>query len=153
MLKKGPLSRDGFKAEYRTTNMQKTAEPRHLSVSIDCSAAEAYEFLCLPENFPKWASGLGSLSKAGGEWMAQTPKGPMKISFSQRNSLGVLDHWVFPASNVVIYVPMRIVANGPGSELIFTLFRLPGVKREQFDADAEWVLRDLRAAKRILEGK
>ena len=32
-------------------------EARALAVRIKRSAAEAYRFLSLPENFPKWASG------------------------------------------------------------------------------------------------
>ena len=131
--------------------MQNTSESRNLSVSIDRDAAEAYEFLSVPENFPKWASGLGALRKADGDWIAETPDGPMKIRFSEHNAFGVLDHWVFPAPDTVIYIPMRIVRNGAGCELIFTLFRLSGMTQEKFDADAEWVLRDLRAAKQLLE--
>jgi len=50
---------------------------RTLSVSINRSATEAYEFLSVPENFPKWASGLGtSLRKAGDDWIVETPEGP-----------------------------------------------------------------------------
>jgi hypothetical protein len=46
---------------------------------------------------------------------------------------------------------MRVIANGTGSELIFTLFRLSDMADEKFAEDAEWVLRDLNALKRLLE--
>ena len=46
---------------------------------------------------------------------------------------------------------MRIVANGTGCEVTFTLFRQPGMSAEQFAADAEWVSRDLAALKALLE--
>ncbi len=46
---------------------------------------------------------------------------------------------------------MRVVANGAGSEIIFTLFRLPGISDEKFAADAEWVRRDLNTLKALLE--
>ena len=46
---------------------------------------------------------------------------------------------------------MRIIPNGSGCELIFTLFRLPGASDEKFAADAEWVMRDLTALKNLLE--
>lgn len=123
-----------------------------LSVSIDRSAAEAYEFLSVPENFPKWASGLGkALRNEGGAWTAETPDGPATVRFSDRNSLGVLDHSVTLPSGTSVYVPLRVVANGDGCELVLTLFRQPGMSDEKFAADAEWVMRDLHAAKRILE--
>jgi len=127
-------------------------EVRHLSVSIAQSPDVVYAFLSEPANFPKWASGLGSLSQENGAWVAQTPEGPMPVRFSGKNPYGVLDHWVSPKSGPEIHIPMRVIANGKGSELLFTLFRQPGMDQEKFDADAQWVKRDLEKAKRILEG-
>jgi len=130
------------------------SETRKLSVSIDRAATEAYEFLSLPENFPKWASGLGaSLRRAGADWIAETPDGPATVCFTERNSRGVLDHSVKLPRGDSVYVPLRVVANGEGCELVLTLFRLPGTSDEKFAADAAWVMRDLQAAKRILEAK
>jgi hypothetical protein len=129
-------------------------EARNLSVSIHRSAAEAYEFLSVPENFPKWASGLGpSLRRAGGGWSVETPEGPAAVRFSERNAFGVLDHWVTLARGATVYIPLRVVANGEGCELVLTLFRQPNMSDEKFAADAEWVMRDLLAAKRILEAR
>lgn len=47
---------------------------------------------------------------------------------------------------------MRVVANGEGSELMFTLFQLPGMSDEQFGQDAGMVETDLRTLKVVLEG-
>lgn len=132
--------------------MAHTSESRHLSVSINRDFDTSYDFLCLPENFPKWASGLaGALRRLGNDWVTHTAKGPLKVRFSERNSLGVLDHWVFPQAGLEIYVPLRLVVNGTGCELILTLFRQPDMSDEQYAADAEWVMRDLASAKRLLE--
>ena len=129
-----------------------TNQCRILSVSIARSAEQAYDFLSVPENFPRWASGLaGSLRRIDGAWVAETPNGPMKVRFSERNAFGVLDHWLSAQPGVEIYIPMRVIANGGGCELVVTLFRLPGMTDEKFAADAEWVMRDLAAAKRVLE--
>lgn len=125
---------------------------KKLSVSIERPAAEAYEFLSLPENFPKWASGLGgSLRKVGGEWVAQTAEGRVRVCFSERNSFGVLDHSVTLPQGRSVYVPLRVVARDRSCELQLTLFRQPGMSDDKFAADAEWVMRDLHAAKRLLE--
>ena len=127
-------------------------ELRRLAVAIDRPAAEAYEFLSVPENFPKWASGLaGSLRKVGDEWIADTPEGRAIVRFSERNVHGVLDHSVTLPRGVTIYMPLRVVPKGEGCELVLTLFRRPEMSDESFAADAEWVMRDLDAAKRILE--
>ena len=127
-------------------------EMRRLSIAIDRAAAEAYEFLSAPENFPKWATGLaGSLRKVGEDWIADTPEGRAVVRFSERNAYGVLDHSVTLPRGVTLYVPLRVVPKGDGCEVVLPLFRRPGMSDESFAADAEWVMRDLGTAKRILE--
>lgn len=128
------------------------SEVRRLSVAIHRSAAEAYAFLSMPENFPKWASGLaGALSRVGEDWIAETPEGRATVRFSEPNSYGVLDHAVTLPRGVTVYVPLRVVPKEQGCELVLTLFRQPGMSDDRFAADAQWVMRDLNAAKRILE--
>jgi hypothetical protein len=132
--------------------MANTHTSRSLSVSINRDAQDVYNYVRVPENFPRWASGLGkSLKKIDGEWIAETPEGPVKVKFTERNEFGVLDHWVNPKPGLLIYIPMRAIANGSGCELIFTLFRLPDMTDEKFSADAEWVMRDLTTLKSLLE--
>jgi hypothetical protein len=129
-------------------------QSRNISVSINRNVKDVYDFVCVPENFPRWASGLGkSLNFVNGEWLAETPEGAVRIRFSERNAFGVLDHWVIPKPGVQIYIPMRVIENGSGCELVFTLFRLPDMSDEAFAADAEWVLRDLTALKNLLESQ
>ena len=127
-------------------------ESRQISVSIARSPREVYAFVSNPANLPRWASGIGSsIEQIKGEWLAQTPNGPVKVRFAPRNDLGVLDHYVTVAPGVEIYIPMRVVPNGSGSELIFTLFRQPDMTDEKFREDADWVLRDLTRLKDIFE--
>jgi hypothetical protein len=134
-------------------DMRSVSEARQLSVSIELSTELAYAFLAEPSNFPQWASGLGALHESNGQWIAETPDGPMRLRFSEKNAFGVLDHWVSPPAGAEIYIPMRVVANGAGSELIFTLFRQPAMTQEKFEADAAWVARDLQTAKKLLEAR
>jgi hypothetical protein len=127
---------------------------RTLSVQINRHPRDVYTFTSVPENFPRWASGLGkSLKRVNGEWIAETPQGPRKVRFTERNEFGILDHYISPAPGVELYIPMRVIPNGSGSELIFTLFRLPDRSEEQFAADADWVMRDLTALKTLLEAQ
>lgn len=123
-----------------------------VSVTIDRSCAQAYEFLLAPENMSLWASGLGaSLERAGDEWIVQSPEGPARVRFTDRNAFGVLDHTVFPPDGSEVYVPMRVIANGEGCEVILTLFRQPSMSDARFAADLEWVQRDLETLKTVLE--
>ncbi len=134
--------------------MTATYESRTISVAIDRPPREVYDFAVVPENLPKWAAGLGSSGeRAGDDWVSHTEQGAVWVRFVRRNDLGVLDHHVTLPGGEVVYVPMRVVANGAGSEVSFTLFRLAGVTGEEFEADAAAVERDLKALKLLLEAR
>jgi hypothetical protein len=126
---------------------------RHISVSIARHWEDVYAFLAEPGNFPKWAPGLGhSFRPLGGmEWLVETPVGTMKVRFSERNSFGVLDHAVIPENSQAMINPMRVFANGDGSEVLFTLFQRADMSDDEFASDADLVARDLQSLKALLE--
>jgi hypothetical protein len=127
-------------------------ESRTLCISIDRNWKEVYDAVWRPEDFPKWASGLSqsSLARDGEAWRAEGPEGAVRITFTGYNAFGVMDHSVELGDGASIYVPMRIVRNGDGAEVLLTLFRQPGMSDEKFAADAEWVGRDLLALKALV---
>jgi hypothetical protein len=126
---------------------------RHISLTIERPPAEVYAFAAAPENLPRWARGLsGSIERVGGVWLVESPMGKVEVRFADQNAFGVLDHDVVFASGATVHNPMRIVANGTGSEAVFTLFRRPEMSDEDFAADARAVERDLEALKRLVEG-
>lgn len=132
--------------------MPPPAETRTLSIGIGRDWREVYAFACVPQNFAAWASGMGrSLRQENGSWKADSPDGPVSIRFTPPNELGVLDHYVTLPSGVEVYIPLRVIANGAGSEILLTLIRLPDMDDEKFAADAAWIEKDLRELKRILE--
>lgn len=127
-------------------------ETRIISISIVRRPQEVSDFVSNPANLPRWASGIGtSIKNVDGKWIADTQNGPIEIRFAPRNDLGVLDHYVTVAPGVVVYAPMRVVPNGSGSELTFTLFRQPDMTDRKFQEDADWVLRDFARLKALLE--
>jgi uncharacterized membrane protein len=127
-------------------------EVRHISVSIDRRPHDVYEFASKIENLPKWATGLGkNFRNVDGEWVANGPTGPIKVRFVSRNEFGVVDHDVILESGATVHNPIRILPNGRGSEVVFTLFRQPGTSEQKFAEDARWVEKDLRLLKTLLE--
>jgi hypothetical protein len=124
----------------------------HISVSINRSAAQVYDFASNPENLPKWAAGLsGSIRRVDEEWIAESPMGTVKVKFAEKNKFGVLDHEVTLPSGVKVYNPMRVFPNNDGSELVFTLYRRPDVSDHEFAEDANAVEKDLAKLKTLLE--
>lgn len=132
--------------------MTMTQDGLTLQISIEHSLEQTYGFLHEPENFPKWASGLGSgLTRENGKWHADAPQGRAEVTFSEGNEYGIADHWVKLPDGHELYIPLRVIANGAGCAVLLTLFRAPGVSNETFARDQEWVRKDLQTLKQLLE--
>jgi hypothetical protein len=129
-------------------------QARHISVGIRRPYTDVAGFLGDPENFPQWASGLGASFRHEGnlDWSVETPMGRMTVRFSPPNDFGIADHTLIPAAGSAMYNPLRVVRNGDGSEVTFTLFRRPGMSDAELERDAAWVAKDLAVLKTLLEG-
>ncbi|HKE67205.1 MAG TPA: SRPBCC family protein [Micromonosporaceae bacterium] len=128
------------------------SESKHLAESINRTAADVYDYAADPANVPDWAPGLGTgIENVDGQWFVQTADGPIAVAFAPRNDFGVLDHTVTLPSGQTVYNPMRVIADGDGSEVVFTLRRMPGMSDEEFARDAGLVAADLAQLKRLLE--
>ncbi|CAA0102249.1 SRPBCC family protein [Zhongshania aliphaticivorans] len=126
---------------------------QYISIYIACSPSKVYQFASNPENLPRWAAGLTSteLTRDGDVWVAEAPFGRVAIRFAAQNPFGVMDHDVELESGTVVNNPMRVVSNGDGSELVFTLFRRGAMSDQEYAADKAAVETDLQTLKRILE--
>ena len=119
-------------------------EVRNVCVSIARAPEAVYGFPSNGDNLPLWASGLGSdVRQVDGEWIAVGPLGRVRLRLAAPNPFGVLDHDVTLESGVTVHNTLRVIPNGTGSAVIFTLLHLPGVSETQFDSDAQWVEKDL----------
>lgn len=130
----------------------KTFQAKHISISINASVEQIYEFASKHENLPQWAQGVSNgIEQVNGEWVSNSPMGSVKIKFTPKNNLGILDHVVTLPDGKKFYNPMRIIKNNEGSEAIFTLFRWEGMSDEEFAKDAKMIETDLKKLKSILE--
>lgn len=127
-------------------------ESVQISERIERSVSEAYEYASNPANLPEWAPGLGtSVAEIDGKWRVENSSGRVGVEFAPRNDYGVLDHYVTLPSGEVLYIPLRVFANGEGCEIVFTLRRTPGMSSEEFERDAGLVQADLTRLKHVLE--
>lgn len=132
--------------------MDKEVAAKTLSIYIARDPDRVYDFASTPENLPLWAGGLcKSIRQAGAEWLVETPMGEMRMRFAPRNDFRVLDHYVYTAAAAEVYIPMRVLAHGSGSEVIFTLFRQPDMSDEKYAEDADLVSQDLQRLKEVQE--
>ena len=126
---------------------------RTYSISIAREWRALYDQIWEPAYFANWASGLAdsSLRQENGVWLAEGPDGPVRIRFTPRNEFGVMDHVVDTGAGEV-HVPLRVIGNGDGSEVMLTLFRQPDMTDERFAADAKWINRDLAKLRALVSG-
>ncbi len=102
------------------------SETRHLTEWINRPAAAVYDYASDPAHIPAWAPGLGdAVEQVDGQWFVQTGSGRVRVAFAERNPFGVLDHDVTLPSGEVIHIPMRVVPDGDGSEVVFTCVASP----------------------------
>jgi uncharacterized protein YndB with AHSA1/START domain len=129
-----------------------STETRHLTVAIDRPAAAVYAYVRDPAHLPAWAAGLAAgIRRERGEWVADSPMGRVLVRFVPVNEYGVLDHDVVLPDGTTTTNPFRVLADGAGSEVVFTVRRQPGTSDEDWAADTAAVAADLESLKRLLE--
>jgi hypothetical protein len=127
-------------------------ESRHLTVSIDRPAAAVYAYVRDPAHLPAWAAGLAAgIRRERGEWVADSPMGRVLVRFVPVNEYGVLDHDVVLPDGRSVTNPLRVLGDGDGAEVVFTVRRQPGMTDEEWAADVAAVGADLESLKRVLE--
>lgn len=129
-------------------------DSRHIGVRIDRPVGETYQFAADPSNLPTWAPGLGSsVEYVDNQWIAESPMGRVAVAFAPRNDYGILDHDVTLPNGETVCNPMRVIADGAGCEVVFTLRRQEGATDEEFERDASAVSGDLATLKGVLESR
>jgi hypothetical protein len=122
-----------------------------ISVRIDRAVADVARYARDPRNLPAWAAGLATgIEEVDGRWVAESPMGQVEVRFSS-DEPGVLDHDVVLPDGEVVHNPLRVVADGDGCRVVFTLDRRPGMDDEEFDADAASVAADLGRLRDLLQ--
>lgn len=98
--------------------------------------------------------GAGWAAVDGRGWIADSPMGIVRVSFTPANTHGVLDHVVELPSGERVYNPLRVVPAGENEsrcEVVFTVRQRAGMTDEQFDADVAAVEADLERLRALLE--
>mgnify|MGYP001596731021 CR=1 FL=1 len=125
---------------------------RIIHTSIARPWTEVYDFASKPQEMPRWASGLSEGLRLDGEdWVTSGPLGSARVRFCPPNVFGVIDHLVTLPDGTAVHNALRVVPNGDGAEVMFTLLRQPGMSDADFERDAAWVEKDLKQLKDIME--
>ncbi|MEV7692771.1 SRPBCC family protein [Microbacterium sp. NPDC089189] len=125
---------------------------QHISQYIDRSPADVARFAGDPVHLPQWAAGLSAgIREDGGRWVTDSPMGTVEVRFVGPVEAGILDHDVLLPDGAVVHNPLRVLRNDGGTEVVFTLYRLPGVTDDDLARDAALIRGDLARLRDILE--
>jgi hypothetical protein len=117
---------------------------RHISRFIDRNPSVVSAFLADHRNLLKWAAGLSAgISEKDGVVLSESPMGKVQVRFARGAEHGIFDHDVTLPDGKTFHNPLRVLKNEKGSEVVFTLYRLPGVSDEAFEKDAATIAADL----------
>ncbi len=123
-----------------------------LSISIACPPAAVAAFVADPRNLPQWAGGFcQSVRQEGDGWRVDTGQGEVGLRFTGPVEYGILDHVVTLTPELHVVVPMRVLPNEEGSEILFTLFRPSAMTEARLNQDIALVTADLQTLKRVME--
>ena len=128
-------------------------ESVHVSTTINCPAGDVYDYASNPANLSTWAAGLAQqdVQLIDGQWVVDSPMGRVIVAFAPSNDFGVLDHDVTLPDGETVRNPMRVIANGDGCDVVFTVRRRPGMSETDLAADVDAVTTDLVALRTLME--
>ena len=125
----------------------------HVSTTIDCPAADVYDYAQNPANLATWAAGLADrdVQLVDDQWVVASPMGRVIVAFAPSNDFGILDHDVTLPDGATVRNPMRVIPNGDGCDVVFTVRRRTGMSDTDLAADVEAVTADLAALRTLME--
>ena len=128
-------------------------ESVHVSTTINRPAGDVYDYASNPLNLSTWAAGLAQqvVQLVDGQWVVDSPMGRVAVAFAPSNDFGILDHDVTLPAGETVRNPMRVIPNGDGCDVVFTVRRRPDVSQADFAADVDAVTADLATLRRLME--
>ncbi len=122
------------------------------TITIAAPPKAVFDFVANPENLPKWAVVFcRGLRREGSRWIVTTPEGHMAIRYESDAKSGMIDMYVTVSPGVDSPAFSRVLANGDGSEYVFTFFQPPGLSDEDFRSQTEALKKELGVLRRLLE--
>lgn len=132
-------------------------ETEAVKVSIDASFDEVVRFLGDPAKAHEVGTEFfaGPLRRAtGDEWAAQVPLMGGEVRYRQEVDLGrgLIDIYMAPkGGDFGPPLPVRVLHNGDGADVIWTLLRFPGTADEAWEGGIASMGRELQQLKRRFE--
>src|SRR5690348_15163673 len=114
-------------------SMKNTSFAKTLTASLPWSVPMAFSCISDPENLPSWhGSFCRSLRRDNGSLIVESPRGEVVVHFVRDDHSHVLDLVVRVGEGVTLTHAIRLIPNGEGSEIIWTLVKPLGLADNVF---------------------
>jgi hypothetical protein len=91
------------------------------SIAIDATPSSVHEFMSAPGNIPRWAPKFATeVHRDGERWIATSARGDAEIVVDSHPSARTVD--ILSAADRTRGAFARVLPNGSGCEVLFTLF-------------------------------
>jgi uncharacterized protein YndB with AHSA1/START domain len=131
--------------QMRTINLAETR-----SISIGASPAAVHEYLADARRLPEWAPAFATeVRPKGGHWVVTQGATELDVAILANRDCGTVD--IVAAANHSLGAFLRVLPNGPGSELLFTLLFAPDTPEHQIEAQMTTVENELAAVRQACQ--
>ena len=118
------------------------------SIAIDAPPERVHRFIADPINIPRWAPAFATAIRPNdAHWIATTERGETEIIVASHPESGTLD--ILSAADRTRGAFARVISNGAGSEVLFTLFFDPGTPEQAVTAQMTVIDEELASIKRL----
>ncbi len=126
-----------------------TQQTETVVMTIDAPPSRLSEDLANPGSHLEWATEFfagEAVDQGDGTWSMNVPRmgGPVIFRTDGATELGVIDMYIAPVGAPFgPPLPVRVVPNGDGADVLFTLARIPGQTDEEWDEGIASMQREL----------
>jgi len=122
------------------------------STTVAAWHADVFVYLSQSANIPEWAPGFAREVRVDGDDVLVTnDAGERRVRVRLNEEFGIVDFLAVRADGLRLSSTIRIVATGAhATEVLFTLFRIPGEDDENFAERAEVIPGELAFVQRLL---
>jgi cold-inducible RNA-binding protein len=133
-----------YNSRMKNTHLAKT-----LTASLPGNARDLFTRISDPDNLPQWhPSFCRSLRRENGSLLVESPRGTVPVHFVRDDHSLVLDIVVLVAEGIKLTHAIRLLPNGEGSEIVWTLVKPEGITDSVFHEQLRWAGNALHALRK-----
>ena len=120
------------------------------SITIAASPRDVLRFVADPRNLPRWAPGFApAVLEREGHWFVSGEHREFEIVVLASDELGTFDLW--PAADARRGIRTRVLANGDGTEYVFTILMEDDIDQAGLTGQIEVIEQELATVRDLME--